>query len=53
MSDPDSGEKLLKIMDIKELCSEDNRDDMINTLVKITNTLRRTKGESNKAFFAR
>ena len=53
MLDPDNGEKLLSLMDSKDLYGEDQREDMINTLVKITYTLRRAKGESNKAFFAR
>ena len=53
MSDPENGEKLIQLMDSKELYGEDEREDMINTLVKITYTLRRTKGENNKAFFAR
>ena len=53
MDDPSNGEKLISLMDSKDLCGDDQREDMINTLVKITYTLRRAKGESNKVFFAR
>ena len=53
MDDPENGEKMIKLMDSKELYGDDEREDMINTLVKITYTLRRTKGGTNKAFFAR
>ncbi|CAE7243654.1 Ank2, partial [Symbiodinium sp. CCMP2592] len=52
MNDPDKGEKLIALMDSKELY-DDEREDMMNTLVKVTYTLRRTKGETNKVFFAR
>ena len=40
-------------MNTKELYGEDEREEMINTLVKVTYTLRRSRGEAYKAFFAR
>ena len=51
MSDENNGELLLDKMDTKELYGEDAREDMLNTLVKVAYTLRRSKGESHKMFF--
>ena len=53
MQSEDNGERLIKLMSTKELYGEDEREEMINTLVKVTYTLRRTKNEGYKAFFAR
>ena len=53
MQDDKNGELLLAQMDTKELYGEDAREDMLNTLVKITYTLRRAKGEGHKLFFSR
>ena len=53
MAASDNGEQLLALMDTKELYGDDEREDMLNSLVKVTYTLRRTRGEGHKAFFAR
>ncbi|CAE7876438.1 unnamed protein product, partial [Symbiodinium necroappetens] len=53
MQNEKNGELLLSQMDTKELYGEDAREDMLNTLVKITYTLRRAKGETHKLFFSR
>ncbi|OLQ12022.1 Retrovirus-related Pol polyprotein from transposon TNT 1-94 [Symbiodinium microadriaticum] len=53
MQNEKNGEMLLAQMDTKELYGEDAREDMLNTLVKITYTLRRAKGETHKLFFSR
>ena len=42
----------LKLMDTKELYGDDEREDMLNGLVKVTYTIRRAKGETHKAFFS-
>ncbi|CAE7397680.1 unnamed protein product [Symbiodinium pilosum] len=53
MNAEDNAEQMLKIMDTKELYGDDAREDMLNTLYKITYALRREKGESYKTFFSR
>ena len=53
MNDENNGELLLSRMDSKELYGEDAREDVLNTLLKITYTLRRAKGENHKLFFSR
>ena len=53
MQSSTNGEELLRQMATKELYGEDEREEMINTLAKVTYTLRRQKGEGHKAFFAR
>ena len=53
MQSDENGARLLKLMNTKELYGEDEREEMINTLVKVTYTLRRSRGEAYKAFFAR
>ena len=53
MSSEDNAEQLLKIMDTKELYGDDAREDMLNTLYKVTYALRREKNETHKAFFSR
>ena len=53
MEDPQNGQLLLKMMDTKELYGEDEREEMLQSLVTVTYTLRRSKGESHKAFFSR
>ena len=53
MTAPDNGEQLLKLMDTKELYGDDRREDMLNSLVKVTYTIRRARGETRKAFFSR
>ncbi|CAE7287724.1 unnamed protein product [Symbiodinium microadriaticum] len=49
----DNGEKLLKAMDTRELYGDDEREDMLNSLFKITHATRRQKNESHKEFFSR
>ena len=49
----ENGQLLLKMMDTKELYGEDEREEILQSLVTVTYTLRRTKGESHKAFSAR
>ncbi|CAE7928011.1 RE1, partial [Symbiodinium necroappetens] len=53
MQSSTTGEELLQKMATKELYGEDEREKMINTLAKLTYTLRRQKNEGHKAFFAR
>ena len=53
MEDPKNGEKLLEKMDTKELYGDDAREDMLQSLVRITYTLRRQKGETHRSFFAK
>ncbi|CAE7497148.1 RE1 [Symbiodinium sp. CCMP2592] len=53
MQSDDNGNKLIQMMNTKELYGEDEREEMINTLVKVTYTLRRGKSEGYKTFFAR
>ena len=53
MEDPQNGQLLLKMMDTKELYGKDEREEMLQSLVTVTYTLRRSKGESHKAFFSR
>ncbi|CAE7453760.1 unnamed protein product [Symbiodinium sp. CCMP2592] len=53
MQSATNGEELLKQMSAKELYGEDEREEMINTLAKVTYTLRRQRNEGHKAFFAR
>ncbi|CAE7532769.1 unnamed protein product, partial [Symbiodinium necroappetens] len=49
----DNSEKLLKAMDTRELYGDDEREDMLNSLFKITYATRRQKNESHKEFFSR
>ena len=53
MKATDNGEKLLKAMDTRELYGDDEREDMLNSLFKITHATRRQKNESHKEFFSR
>ncbi|CAE7337730.1 unnamed protein product [Symbiodinium sp. CCMP2456] len=53
MQSSTNGEELLQQMSTKELYGEDEREEMINTLAKVTYTLRRQRNEGHKAFFAR
>ena len=53
MKAKDNGEKLLKAMDTRELYGDDEREDMLNSLFKITYATRRQKNESHKEFFSR
>ncbi|CAE7350468.1 RE1 [Symbiodinium sp. CCMP2456] len=53
MQSATNGEELLRQMSTKELYGEDEREEMINTLAKVTYTLRRQRNEGHKAFFAR
>ena len=49
LKDEHNGEKLLKLMDTKELFGEDDREDMLASLVKITYGLRRANGEDYRS----
>ncbi|CAE7370323.1 unnamed protein product [Symbiodinium necroappetens] len=53
MKSKDNGEKLLKVMDTRELYGDDEREDMLNSLFKITYATRRQKNEGHKEFFSR
>ena len=53
MDSPQNGQLLLKMMDTKELYGEDEREEMLQSLVTVTYTLRRAKNKSHKAFFSR
>ncbi|CAE7803733.1 unnamed protein product [Symbiodinium sp. KB8] len=53
MKSKDNGEKLLKVMDTRELYGDDEREDMLNSLFKITYASRRQKNEGHKEFFSR
>ena len=53
MKAKDNGEQLLKAMDVKELYGDDEREDMLNSLFKITYAVRRGKSEGHKEFFSR
>ena len=48
-----NGEQLLKIMGTKDLYGEDEREDMLQSLLKITYTLRRQKAEGHRELFSR
>ena len=50
MESAENGNQLLRLMSSKELYGEDEREEMLNSLVKVTYTLRRQKGEGHKAF---
>ena len=49
----DNAEQMLKLMDTKELFGDDDREDMLSSLVKITYGLRRGKGEEHQTFFTK
>ncbi|CAE7233307.1 unnamed protein product [Symbiodinium sp. CCMP2456] len=49
----DNGEQLLAAMDTRELYGEDEREDMLNSLFKITYAVRRQKNEGHKEFLSR
>ena len=53
MDNPQNGKLLLQMMDTKELYGEDEREEMLHSLVTVTYTLRRGKNEPHKAFFSR
>ena len=53
MKAKDNGEQLLKAMDTRELYGDDEREDMLNSLFKITYSVRRGKTEGHKEFFSR
>ena len=48
-----NADQMLQLMDTKELFGEDDREDMLASLVKITYGLRRSKGEEHQVFFTK
>ncbi|CAE7252122.1 unnamed protein product [Symbiodinium sp. CCMP2592] len=53
MKAKDGGEQLLAAMDTRDLYGDDEREDMLNSLFKITYSVRRQKNEGHKEFFSR
>ena len=53
MKAQDNGEQLLKAMDMKELYGDDERKDMLNSLFRITDAVRRGTSEGHQEFFSR
>ena len=53
MKAQDNGEQLLKAMDMKELYGDDERKDMLKSLFRITDAVRRGTSEGHQEFFSR
>ena len=53
MNDVRNGEILLETMDTREMFGDDEREDLVNSLIKITYTIGREKNETHREFFSR